>query len=122
MTSGMSTSSDWRLSDEQFEQACEGRRFTDRGRMIAYEQLVLGRAAEEVARQYKVSRNRAFFLRRQVYSAFLELSDYPPDWITVKITASPELLKAFNAQVQKKLKAWRKFKSEANSAPGFEEQ
>lgn len=106
-----SSSSEWQLTAAEFNAACAGRRFTERGRQIAYEQLVEGTPPEVVATRYRISRNRAFVLRKQVYSAHLEASNYPPDWVTATLTAPPDALRAFQKQVGVKLRAWREFKA-----------
>ncbi|MGE0315903.1 MAG: TrfB-related DNA-binding protein [Lautropia sp.] len=104
------SSAERRLTREEFERACQNRRFTDRGRQIAFAQLVERRSADEVATEFGITRARATVLARAVYSAHLESIDYPPGWITVTLTAPPEAVRKFQNETEHQLKAWRKFR------------
>ena len=96
------------LSHDAFEEACKGRRFTDRGRQIAYAQLVSNRPVEEVAAEYGISRSRAQVLARAVFTAHLDKQDQPPGWITATVSGPEELIRKLNAEAERQLKAWHK--------------
>jgi len=97
---------DRRLTADEFEQACNGRRFSEQNREIARRVLVEGQHADKVAAEFGLSRARVYAIRQQVYAAFLESCAHPSNWVRAQVVAPPDMLQAFLQKVEKKRREW----------------
>lgn len=100
-----------RLTPEQFNKAIEGRRFTTRGAAIARRLLVDGAKVPDVIREFKISRARAHRIRRDVFEAHMQATQYPKDWVSATLIGPADEIRKFKARTQGLLRKWRSYQS-----------
>jgi hypothetical protein len=93
-----------RLSESELKAALAGRRFSEQTIHVARAVLVHGEDMAEVARTWKVSRQRVSKIAADVYALHLVHGDYPPGWITETVTAPEDMLSEFRTAVEMKRK------------------
>ena len=97
---------EYTLTNKQIDPAVDGRKFSSQVIEIAKRIMVDGWSPAQTAEAYNLNRSRVYAIRDQVWAAHVEASMYPPDWKTVTLMASPELIEKFTKLAEKERQKW----------------